>query len=214
MLTSLAIYFHITTDTLLEFDQSIIDLEVNKIVEEAIQYRRLMPKKAEEMYREGLKKYPNHHVLLNCLLYVLDCEYKRQEKIDLAQKLIRYANEDCIKYDAIRVLAGMYAKEGNQELTEYWINQIPEIYFTKLELEATLLQGEKKKEAALKEVILSLEILLEMLNQFKNLGEDYTELGKEVIQCFRKDNKLIFSSVLDAMEKDFLEEKIRFMEQY
>ena len=68
-----------------------------------------------------------------------------------------------MKYDALRFLAYAYKAKGDLESAEAAIEQIPEIYFTKLTEKAYLLSGKAKFEAAEKQKWISFENLLQMM---------------------------------------------------
>ena len=81
------------------------------------------------------------------------------------------------------------------------LERIPEIYFSKLELMASLLDGEDSYEAAQKQKNLSVEDLIEMLmitgKRLKENGE--TEKANSQFRIAQK--------VMDAFAEDFIEEK-------
>jgi len=67
------------------------------------------------------------------------------------------------KHDACRILATCYKKIGQTDLVKPTLELIPEIYFTKLELMASLLDGDDSYEAAQKQKNISAEDLIDML---------------------------------------------------
>lgn len=75
----------------------------------------------------------------------------------------------------MRILPTSYEKKGEYEYTKAILNQIPEIYFIKLSLEAYLLKGEPKLESANKQKWISYEMLLEMMDQ---IGAYYHKNGQ------------------------------------
>ncbi|QSX04856.1 helix-turn-helix transcriptional regulator [Sedimentibacter sp. zth1] len=163
LVPSIASFFNISVNELFDFDTTEIEAEVMKIVDNNSKFRDNAPEKAEGILREGLKKYPNNEILLNNLLYVLHGD-KTNEKIEIAKKLIQYTKDDEIKYDAIRILAGTYFDLGNDTMGEYFLEQIPEIYFSKLELDALYLKGDDKKRATNLQLFLSIEQSIEMIS--------------------------------------------------
>ena len=78
---------------------------------------------------------------------------------------------------------------------------IPEIYFSKLELMASLLDGEDSYEAAQKQKNLSAEDLIDMLIVAGKRLKENGELAKANSQ-FR-----IALKIMDAFEDDFIETK-------
>ena len=145
------------------------------ITEKAYQYRESNPAESRRILKDGLKKYPENDILLNNLLYVLDYSVKPDETIAIASKLIEKTNQNDVKYDALRFLAYAYKAKGDLESAEAAIEQIPEIYFTKLTEKAYLLSGKAKFEAAEKQKWISFENLLQMMWK---LAEYYEENGK------------------------------------
>lgn len=171
----LASYFGVSMDELFDFNLKEIEHAVMIITEKAYQYRESNPAESRRILEEGLKKYPENDILLNNLLYVLDYSVKPDETIAIASKLIEKTNQNDVKYDALRFLAYAYKAKGDLESAEAAIEQIPEIYFTKLTEKAYLLSGKAKFEAAEKQKWISFENLLQMMWK---LAEYYEENGK------------------------------------
>lgn len=171
----LASYFGVSMDELFDFNLKKIEHAVRIITEKAYQYRESNPAESRRILEEGLKKYPENDILLNNLLYVLDYSVKPDETIAIASKLIEKTNQNDVKYDALRFLAYAYKAKGDLESAEAAIEQIPEIYFTKLTEKAYLLSGKAKFEAAEKQKWISFENLLQMMWK---LAEYYEENGK------------------------------------
>lgn len=171
----LASYFGVSMDELFDFNLKEIEHAVRIITEKAYQYRESNPAESRRILEEGLKKYPENDILLNNLLYVLDYSVKPDETIAIASKLIEKTNQNDVKYDALRFLAYAYKAKGDLESAEAAIEQIPEIYFTKLTEKAYLLSGKAKFEAAEKQKWISFENLLQMMWK---LAEYYEENGK------------------------------------
>lgn len=171
----LASYFGVSMDELFDFNLKEIEHAVRIITEKASQYRENNPAESRRILEEGLKKYPENDILLNNLLYVLDYSVKPDETIAIASKLIEKTNQNDVKYDALRFLAYAYKAKGDLESAEAAIEQIPEIYFTKLTEKAYLLSGKAKFEAAEKQKWISFENLLQMMWK---LAEYYEENGK------------------------------------
>lgn len=68
-----------------------------------------------------------------------------------------------IKYDALRFLAYAYKGKGDLRDAEAAIEQIPEIYFSKLTELAFLVEGKPKHDAAEKQKWISFENLVQMM---------------------------------------------------
>ncbi len=171
----LASYFGVSMDELFDFNLKEIECAVKKITDEAYKHRESNPTKSRRILEEGLKKYPENDILLNNLLYVLNYSEKPNETITIASKLIEKTTQSNVKYDALRFLAYAYKAKGDFECAEAAIEQIPEIYFTKLTEKAYLLSGKAKFEAAEKQKWISFENLLQMMWK---IAEYYEENGK------------------------------------
>ena len=144
----LASYFGVSMDELFDFNLKEIEYAVKNITDEAYKFRENDPAESKRILEEGLKKYPENDILLNNLLYVMNYSEKPDETISVASKLIEKTDQSDVKYDALRFLAYAYKAKGDFESAEAAIEQIPEIYFTKLTEKAYLLSGKAKFEAA------------------------------------------------------------------
>lgn len=171
----LANFFGVSMDELFDFNLDEKEKEIKEIVDKAYEYRECDPKKSREILEEGLKKYPENDILLNNLLYVI---IDPDETISIASKLVERTSDSEVKYDAFRFLAYAYKKKGDLTSAENAIEQIPEIYFTKLTEIAYLLDGEPKFNAAEKQKWISFENLIQMmwkLAECYEAKEDYAE---------------------------------------
>lgn len=162
LVPAIASFFGVSTDELFDFNLMEIELHVEEICKESWQYRDTDPAKSEVILKEGLKKYPGNDILLNNLLYTMRTPERAAEVIALCKSLIESTKLDDVKYDALRILAETYKEQGEYELVKVTLEKIPELYFTKLELQAELLEGEEMAEAAKKQLGLSLDSVVEM----------------------------------------------------
>lgn len=190
----LANYFGVSMDKLFDFSIRETEQRVKEIVDEAYSYRDSDPIRSRRILEDGLKTYPENDVLLNNLLYVLDYWIDPDETITIAGKLIESTTRDDVKYDALRFLAYAYKEKGDLKSAKAALEQIPEIYFTKLSEIAYVLSGEAKQEAAEKQKWLSFENLLQMMTK---IAEYYEEIGDnaKAIEEIKKAMALI--SILD-----------------
>jgi len=106
-----------------------------------------------------------------------------------------------VKYDACRILAICYKENGQNDLVKPTLELIPEIYFTKLELMASLLDGEDRYEAAQRQKNISAENLIDMLIIAGKHLKASGEIEKSALQ-FK-----IAIKVIDAFADDFIETK-------
>jgi len=201
----LASYFGVSMDELFDFSLKKIEHAVRIITEKAYQYRESNPAESRRILEEGLKKYPENDILLNNLLYVLDYSVKPDETIAIASKLIEKTNQNDVKYDALRFLAYAYKAKGDLESAEAAIEQIPEIYFTKLTEKAYLLSGKAKFEAAEKQKWISFENLLQMMWKLAEYYEENGKIDKAIAETKKALNliSIIGNSQFDTYVKFF-----------
>lgn len=201
MIPAIASFFGVSTDELFDFNLFEIEKQVEAICDEAYKYRFTDAEKSERILRDGLRRFPGNDIILNNLLYTLDYQTRADEIINLCKTLIEATNDDSVKYDACRILATCYKENGQYDLVKPTLEKIPEIYFTKLELMASLLDGEDSYEAAQKQKNISAEDLINMLiiagKHLKQNGE-----SEKAISQFK-----IAQKVMDAFAEDFLESK-------
>ena len=169
MIPGIASFFEVSTDELFDFNLQEQEKKVMALCYEAADYRFCDPARSEAMLREGLKQYPGNDIILNNLLYTMRAPERSEEVVTLCKSILEVAKEDDVKYDVIRILAETYHEMGQQNLVKPTLEQIPEIYFSKLELEAKLLDGEDALDAAQKQAFLSRDDLLDMLSRISEL---------------------------------------------
>ena len=199
MIPAIASFFGISTDELFDFNLLEIEKQVDAICQKSWEYRENDPAEAERILREGLKRFPGNDIILNNLLYTLDYKTRAEEVITLCKTLIESTKDDSVKYDACRILASCYRENGQSDLVKPTLEIIPEIYFSKLELMASLLDGDESYEAAQKQKNISAEDLIDMLII---AGKRLMENGetKKALSQFK-----IAQKVIDAFAEDFVE---------
>ena len=201
MIPAIASFFGVSTDELFDFNLYEVEKNVEAIVAEHSKYWDTDKAKAEQIIRDGLKKYPGNDVLLNCLIGVLPLPEKSGEVITVARALIESTKYDECRFDAYRIMAEAYVAEGDDRSAKDAIEHIPELYFSKLEVAARLLKGEEMYQAAQKEKNLSAETLIDMLIIAGKYLKEQGETEKAASQ-FR-----IAEKVIDAFKDDFPETK-------
>ncbi len=182
---SLASYFGVTMDELFEFNLKEMNEKVDSICAEAYPYREGNPQEGRRILEEGLKQYPDNDILLNHLLYVINYTSNPDETVALASRLIEKTTENEIKYDALRFLAYAYNAKGDTVSAVAAMEQIPELYFTKLSEMAFILTGEAKFEAAEKQKWISFEILLQMMWKLAECYEADGKTGEAISETMR-----------------------------
>ena len=201
MIPAIASFFGVSTDELFDFNLFEIEKQVEAICDEAYKYRFTDRAKLERILRDGLQRFPGNDTILNNLLYTLDYQTRADEVIALCKTLIESTKDDAVKYDACRILALCYRENGQNDLVKPALEIIPEIYFTKLELMASLLNGEDGYEAAQKQKNISAETLINMLIVAGKYLKENGEAEKANSQ-FR-----IAQKIMDAFAEDFIEDK-------
>ena len=176
----LASFFGVSMDELFDFSLKEMELDVERIHTYAYEFRESDPQKSREILEEGLRKYPENDILLNNLLYVINYSENPDETIRVASRLIEKTDMDDVRYDALRFLAYAYKVKGDLKSAEAAIEQIPEIYFTKLTEIAYLLEGKPKMDAARKQKWISFEDLLQMMAKLSECYEADGEYQKAI----------------------------------
>ena len=203
----LAGYFGVSMDDLFDFHLTELEQKVDAICKEAYQYRESDPAKSRTILEEGLTQYPDNDILLNNLLYVINYTECPDETIAIASKLSETTRENDVKYDALRFLAYAYKVKGDIDSAKAALDQIPEIYFTKLTEIAFLLDGKEKFEAAEKQKWISFENLLQMMQKLAECYEadgniekaiEETEAALKLIPIMKKEP---FDIYVDFFEK-------------
>lgn len=179
LLPMLAEYFGVSMDELFDFSLREAEAEIKKIVNEAAEFRESDPTKSRRILEDGMKKHPGNDILLNNLLYVLNYNENPDETIRIASVLTEKA-EDEVKYDALRFLAYAYKAKGDLKSAKAAIEQIPEIYFTKLTEMAYLVEGKEKFDAAEKQKWISFENLLQMIWKEAEYYESSGDINKAI----------------------------------
>ena len=174
MIPALASFFGISTDELFDFNLMEQEKKVQDLCWAAAEHRFTDPKKSEAMLRDALKQYPGNEIILNNLLYVMQTPDRYDEVVTVCKSILEVTRYDDVKYDVLRILAKTYHDMGQQALVKPTLEQIPEIYFSKLELAAKLLEGDEAMQAAKMQAGLSRDDLLDMLSRMSQL---YREKG-------------------------------------
>ncbi len=201
----LANFFGVSTDEVLCYDSIEKDKEIEQLVYKSYKLRETDPDEGRRILETGLKKYPDNDILLNNMLYVINYSKNPDETIALASKLIDKTNCYEVKYDALRFLAYAYSAKGDTESAVKALEQIPEIYFTKLSEMAFVLDGKSKYDAAEKQKWISFETLIQMMWKIAEFYRDEGDIEKAVEETKRA------LKLLAAMEG---EEKICRFDNY
>ena len=201
MIPAIASFFGVSTDELFEFNLFEMEKQVDAICDEAYKYRYSDVARSERILRDGLQRFPGNDIILNNLLYTLDYKTRSDEVITLCKTLIESTKDDSVTYDACRILASCYRENGQNDLVKPTLEIIPEIYFSKLELMASLLDGDDSYEAAQKHKNLCAEELVNMLIVISKRLNERGEVERAELQLE------IAKRVIDAFSDDFIEDK-------
>lgn len=213
----IAQYFGVSTDELLSYDSAEKDEEIERIVYEAAECRETDPEKGRAILEEGMNKYPENDILLNNLLYVINYSKNPDETIALASRLIDKTDSGEVRYDALRFLAYACNAKGDTEGAIKALEQVPEIYFTKLSEMAFVLSGKPKYKAAEKQKWISFEMLIQMMWK---IAEYYRDNGKTETAAEETRRALKLIEAMDGEEKigrfenyvEFFKKQIKIME--
>ena len=202
LIPAIASFFGVSTDELFDFNLFEIERNVEAIVTESGKYYRKDKAKCEQILRDGLKKYPGNDVLLNCLIGVLPVPERADEVIDLCKALINGTKMDEVRFDAYRIMAEAYKSIGETALVKDAIEHIPEIYFTKLEVAAELLDGEDMLEAAAKQKSLSFDSLISMCMRMADYYESAndTEKALALLKKYKTKQAIREAAIEELME--------------
>lgn len=198
LVPKLADAFGVTTDDLFSYHADQRQKDIEDYVDRACRLRETDAAEGRKILEEGLAKYPDDDILLNNLLYVLDYKKNPDETIKIAGKLIDKTVMSDVRYDALRFLAYAYNAKGDTESAVAALEQIPEIYFTKLSEMAFILEGRPKLEAAAKQKWISFEILLQMMWKIAEVYEAQGDTEKAIAET---EKALSLIAVLDGDDK-------------
>lgn len=203
MIPAIAIFFDVSTDELFDFNRLETEQKIQQACWDIADIRYDAPEKAEQMLRDLLKQYPGNDVILNNLLYTMQSPERSDEVVTLCKSILEVTRDDEVKYDVQRILAETYHEMGQQNLVKPTLEQIPEIYFSKLQLAANLLEGSDAMEAAQTQANISRDDLIDMLSRmcqlYRQQGEnkkaaEMSELTRKVFTLFEnRDDKLGFT---------------------
>lgn len=200
LLPAIAAFFGVSTDELLDYNLYAMEEKVRHLSEECWKLRDAQPPnltKAEQLIRDGLKTFPGNDILLNNLAEILFEAQRYEETVEQCRALAEISKADDIRYDAIRLMAESYSRMGDYISAKAAVERLPELYFTKLQIAAQILDGENRYRPAIIQKSLSLEHLLSMLQILADIYTRRGEPGKAKIQL------QIACEILNAFQNDF-----------
>ena len=204
LIPAIASFFGVSCDELFDFNIYETEKNIRAIVDKHSVYWYSDPEKSEQIIRDGLKKYPGNETLLNCLIGVLSELHKNKEVISIGKALSETTKSDEIRIDTYRIMAMAYKEMGEYQLAKESIKRIPELYFTKFEVSAELLEGEEKYAAAKQHTTLCTVSLVDTL---WDMGDYLRKHGEKecAVAHFRTALRIV-KAILDDCEdrKDFI----------
>ena len=212
MIPAIASFFGVSTDELFDFNRYETEEKVMEICRRSWAIRDEDPEAAEAILREGLKQYPGNDIILNNLLCVIPVPERAEEAVSVCRALVEGTSYDDIRLDAWRIMAQAYRSVGDRSMMKEALSHIPEIYFTRTQLDAEMLKGEERFEPAHKQKRLSadwtVDMLLVLADCYEKRGEPekaavQLETAVRVIEAFRGDFDVeFFTGTIYEKRKD------------
>lgn len=161
LIPALARALNVPADALFGMDDAAREIEALR--DQAMALVENNPTESRRILSEGLQKYPP--ALLRALLYAGNYKTHPDDTLETARRLTACARDDADRYDALRFTAYALAAKGDEAAALEAAERLPDLTFTRLTELAFLLRGESRREAAEKQARISLENLLQMLEQ-------------------------------------------------
>ncbi len=211
----LASYFGVSIDELFGYNTERIRNEALSIAKQTVKYRESNQNEGIKIIEEGLKEYPNNDILLENLLYLINYCNEPDKTIEIALKIIDITKDNSIKYDALRFLAYAYKYKGDLDSARIALEQIPEIYFSRLSEMAYILSGEEKMNAAQKQKSVSLSSLIEMQTRIAECHIENRDMSSALKEYNRALELLELFEASDAWdaERNFLKNRIIYVKE-
>ena len=206
MIPAIASFFDVSTDELFDFNRMEQEKKIQQLCGDAAEYRFTAPERAEAMLRDALKQYPGNDVILNNLLYTMRTPERNEEVVTICKSILEVTRDDEVRYDVLRILAETYADMGQAALVKQALEKIPELYFSKLELAANLLNGEEAMDAAFRHACICRDDLLDMLSRLSQLHRSQGDAEKAAE--FADLTKMVFSVFEGRTDSLWLKETI------
>lgn len=204
----LARALNVTADALFGLDGSAQEIE--SIRSRAMALVEHDPAEGRRLLHEGLQKYPAAPALLRALLYASNYAEQPDGTLEIARRLTACARDDSDRFDALRFTAYALAAKGDEQGALRAAESLPDLTFTRLTELAFLLKDEGKREAAEKQARISLENLLQMLEQAAEGDEACGQ--SERAQCRRERALALLRVMQDEPYAEDLNAYIRFFE--
>ncbi len=182
LIPAIASFFGVSTDELFDFNIYETEKKVMDICRRSWEIRDTDPAEAERILNDGLKQYPGNDIILNNLLCVIPVPERADEAISICRALVEGSKLDDVRLDAWRIMAQAYQSKGEYGMMKEALEHIPEIYFSRLELDAKMLTGNERFKAAHKHKRLCADDIIDMLLILADCYEEKGENDKAVSQ--------------------------------
>lgn len=158
LIPMLANIFDTSADVLLGIDISAKEKRIQDVVDRAEKYLYTgYHVKAAEIFREGLKEYPNSYKIMNGLMHCIwkerddqKTEDKRNEMtkevISLGEKILAECTDDALRHNAIQILCYTYPDAGETEKAVALAKKMPHTGLSSQNLLSQIYSGNKRFE--------------------------------------------------------------------
>jgi transcriptional regulator with XRE-family HTH domain len=180
MIPQIASFFNVSIDILFGYNALLKQSTVERIVSEAIRYCISDTQRSIKIIQDGLREFPNDENLLNEYLYLLNSSGSDDEIIRVGSKLSAEAENDTIRYNALRFMAYAYSRKNQYDYAKKLINQLPDMPFTKKSEAAFILTGDDQYQAAYSEKWISLEICCRMCQRLADNFYNQKKIRKAI----------------------------------
>jgi len=211
MIPKLANIFDTSADILLDIDIVSKERRIQDIVDHAEKYLYTgYYAKAAEIFREGLKEYPNNYRLMSGLMnsiwkesYVQEAKDKRNEMlnevISIGEKILAESTDDELRHDAIQTLCYTYPLIGETDKAVELAKKMPRTCLSYQNLLAHIYRGSKRFEIVRKNLFDDIgSIILNMTCNNAPLDDGSRPYTTE--ECIAINKKV--TALLDIMFED------------
>lgn len=116
LVPAIASFFGVSTDELFGFCALETEKAVAAICEEAYPFFDVDPQRAEQILRDGLRRFPGNDILTKNLIKRLDPKTRAKELIELCKTQIEHTRHDELRYEAYYYMARAYREMGRTEI--------------------------------------------------------------------------------------------------
>ena len=151
LLPSIALYFGVTVDELLNVDKARIDEKIEAYRKKSFEYKHNgETEKNLELWEEAYREFPNDCRVLCGLMYAISRgpvypipRDMGERKIALGLRILEESNDQTLRENAIQVLAFTYSELGDRENALKYADMAASPYITSAALRETVLDGEE-----------------------------------------------------------------------